>query len=109
MQAHGAAGRPVLLAAPEQAKDQEENRLMRDAASVFCHNDPMAAKISRRQLATVASASLAASSLAAAQAQPAAQSEDDLAVQRESLRRNREQLAKVKLPMDTEPAFQFKA
>ncbi len=84
--------------------------MIRDSAPRFCHNDGMSAKMSRRRLAAMASSTLAlASSQATAQVQPAAQSDDDLGVQRDNLRRNREQLQKVKLPMETEPAFMFKA
>ncbi len=44
----------------------------------------------------------------AAQAQTPG-SEDDLEIQRQNLRRNREQMAKVTLPMAMEPATSFKA
>ena len=40
---------------------------------------------------------------------PPATAEDELQSARESLRRNVEALAKVKVPVETEPAFQFKA
>lgn len=60
-------------------------------------------KITRR---TLAAAVLAAP--AAAQPAPAAP-EEELKAARENLRRNAQALAKVKLPVETEPAFQFKA
>jgi hypothetical protein len=63
----------------------------------------MSAKVTRRRLALLAGAPLAQP--AAAQ-QPEA--EDDLAIQRRNLQRNRETLAKSPLPMSTEPAFIFK-
>lgn len=35
--------------------------------------------------------------------------QDDLAIQKENLQRWRDQMKKAKLPVATEPAFQFKA
>ncbi|MBI3682910.1 MAG: hypothetical protein HY235_21260 [Acidobacteria bacterium] len=61
----------------------------------------MTARVTRRRLAA-----LAAGATAIAPAQTPV--EDDLTIQRENLRRNREQLAKTQLPMATEPAFIFK-
>jgi hypothetical protein len=60
-------------------------------------------KITRR---TLAAAVLAAP--VAAPSAPAAP-EEELKAARETVRRNSEALAKVKLPVATEPAFQFKA
>jgi len=66
----------------------------------------MAAKISRRRWAALSTLPL----VPASQAQPqAATPQDDLAVQKENLQRWRDQMKKAKLPMATEPAFQFKA
>lgn len=65
----------------------------------------MPTKVTRRNLARLASASLLAAP--ARPQQPAA--DDDLEIQRQNLRRNREQLAKVTLPIAVEPAFTFKA
>lgn len=66
----------------------------------------MAGKISRRRLAGLSTIPL----LAAGQGQAAqAGPQDDMAIQRANLERWREQLKKAKLPMATEPAFQFKA
>jgi hypothetical protein len=66
----------------------------------------MAAKISRRRLAAISTLPL----LPAGQAQAMqANPQDDLAIQKENLQRWREQMKKAKLPIATEPAFQFKA
>ena len=59
-------------------------------------------KLTRRQLPALLAAP------AAAQAPPSTP-EQELAAARETLRRHAETLDKVKLPPDTEPAFQFKA
>ncbi|MCS7024511.1 MAG: hypothetical protein NZV14_06900 [Bryobacteraceae bacterium] len=67
----------------------------------------MAAKVTRRQLAVLAALPLGAAESLQPQGQPLL--EDDLAAQRETLRRNREQMAKVSLPMGVEPAVIFKA
>ncbi len=62
-------------------------------------------RITRRNLVA-----LAAALPAAAQQPPAAPtSDDDLKTARQGYRNNAEQLAKVKLPMATEPATRFKA
>lgn len=67
----------------------------------------MSAKLTRRKLAVAAAAPL----LSAPSPAPAQQTapEDDLAIQRENLRRNREALAKVKLAFSVEPAVTFRA
>ncbi|MBS1823808.1 MAG: hypothetical protein JST93_00680 [Acidobacteria bacterium] len=66
----------------------------------------MAAKISRRRLAVLSTLPLSpAAQVQGMQANP----QDDLAIQRENLQRWREQMKKAKLPVTTEPAFQFKA
>ncbi len=64
-------------------------------------------KLTRRQLA----ASLAASAAAMAQTQsaPLAGDDEERKAARESLRAAAAELAKVEIPMATEPAFQFKA
>lgn len=63
----------------------------------------MAAKLTRRHLASLAV--LAQAPVAPAQA-PA---DDDITIQRENIKRWREQLAQAKLPIATEPAVVFKA
>jgi hypothetical protein len=63
-------------------------------------------KITRRQLAGVAAASLGAVT-AIAQVPPTTQDLDSAA--RESHKQNSDALAKVEIPMSLEPAFQFKA
>jgi len=60
-------------------------------------------KLTRRELGAAAFAPAAAP-----QAVPA-QAGQELEAARAALRRNAEALEKFKLPMDTEPAFQFKA
>lgn len=73
---------------------------------ILAYYEHMAAKISRRRWAALTTLPLAG----AASMQPqAAAPQEDLAVQKENLQRWREQMKKVKLPMATEPAFQFKA
>jgi hypothetical protein len=62
-------------------------------------------KITRRKLAFAALGSAAVVRAAQAPGQP----EDLNAAANEQLRKNSEALAKVELPMSTEPAFQFKA
>jgi hypothetical protein len=59
-------------------------------------------KLTRRALAT---AMLAPAALA----QTPAAAEDDLKAARDRIKANGEALAKVEVPMSTEPAFQFKA
>jgi hypothetical protein len=65
----------------------------------------MKLKITRRKLAAAALGSAAGFGALAAQTQP----EDLNAAAKEQVRKNSETLAKVDLPMSTEPAFQFKA
>ena len=64
----------------------------------------MQIKITRRKLAAIAVGTAAAQA-----AQEPAQPENLNELARERLRKNAETLAKVDLPMSTEPAFQFKA
>jgi hypothetical protein len=59
-------------------------------------------KMTRRELAAAALAPAAA-----AQNAPAT-GEQELRAARETVQRNADALAKVKLPQETEPAFQFK-
>jgi len=66
----------------------------------------MAADVTRRQLAALAGLSLSPAGQALAQAPQ--QTEDDLTIQRENLKRNRELLAKVNVPIALEPAVTFK-
>jgi hypothetical protein len=66
----------------------------------------MAVKVTRRHLAALAALPLAETPPSA---QGQASTEDDLAIQRENLKRWREQMAKLKLPIATEPATVFKA
>jgi hypothetical protein len=63
----------------------------------------MKLKITRRKLAAAALGSAAGFQTLAAQTQP----EDLNAAVKEQIRKNSEALAKVDLPMSTEPAFQF--
>lgn len=64
----------------------------------------MQIKITRRKLAAIAVGTAAAQA-----AQAPAQPENLNELAREQLGKNAETLAKVDLPMSTEPAFQFKA
>lgn len=68
----------------------------------------MSLKITRRDLAAVLGS---AAGVAAVHAQkpPAGRPEDLNAVAQEEIRKNSQALAKVGLPVSTEPAFQFKA
>jgi len=54
-------------------------------------------KVTRRELSTLALAAAAP-----------AQNTDDSKAARENLQRNAQAMAKVKVPVETEPAFQFK-
>jgi hypothetical protein len=63
-------------------------------------------KVTRRKLAAAVLGSSAAS---LAQTQRTAPADDELKAARDRLRSNAETLAKEKVPMATEPAFQFKA
>jgi len=51
----------------------------------------------------------AAAAAAAAQTPSPAESDEDMRAVREQMRNNAQQLAKVSVPMATEPAFHFKA
>jgi hypothetical protein len=64
--------------------------------------------MTRRELA-MALGSAAGVAALDAQTPPAGQPEDLNTAAQEQLRKNREALAQVELPMSTEPAFQFKA
>jgi hypothetical protein len=59
-------------------------------------------KLTRRELAAAALAPAAAAQTATASG------EQELRAARDAVSRNAEALAKVKLPQETEPAFQFK-
>ena len=63
-------------------------------------------KLTRRKLAA---AVLTSSAAAFAQTQPAVSADDELKAARDRLRTNAEALGAQKVPMSTEPAFQFKA
>jgi hypothetical protein len=62
-------------------------------------------KVTRRQLAATLAATAVRPQTPCLAATPA----EELEAARERIRRNAAKLAQVKLPMDTEPAFQFKA
>ncbi len=64
--------------------------------------------ITRRDLATALGSAAGIAALRA-QAPPTNPPEDLNTAAQEQLRKNREAMAKVDLPMSTEPAFQFKA
>jgi len=68
----------------------------------------MSLKMTRRDLAAVLG-SAASVAMVRAQNPPASQPEDLNAAAKDQLRKDREAMAKVDLPMPTEPAFQFKA
>lgn len=68
----------------------------------------MSIKITRRDLASVLG-SAAGAAVVHAQQTPASQPEDLNAMAKDQIRKDTEALAKVDLPMSTEPAFQFKA
>jgi acyl-CoA reductase-like NAD-dependent aldehyde dehydrogenase len=63
--------------------------------------------LSRRELAAALAAAVPA--LAAGQATPPQPADDPTRAAADRLRSSSEQLAKAALPMDTEPAFQFRA
>jgi hypothetical protein len=68
----------------------------------------MSTKLTRRQLAAV----ISTSAVVFAQTQvspPPSTPDEELKAVRETLRQNFEQLAKVELPMSTEPAVHFRA
>ncbi|MBI3210506.1 MAG: hypothetical protein HYZ37_16600 [Candidatus Solibacter usitatus] len=62
-------------------------------------------RLTRRRWAAIAATPALAAPSALAQATP----DEDTAAQQANLKRWRDQLAQVKLPRDTEPAFSFKA
>ena len=72
-------------------------------------------KVTRRTLARILAATAVVPAAAVAPAAVAAQipssadSDEDMKAVREQMRNNAQQLAKVALPMATEPAFRFKA
>ena len=63
-------------------------------------------KLTRRKLATVL---VSATAMAAPQTAPTPAATDDLTAARDRLQANARALAATPIPMDTEPAFQFKA
>ncbi len=63
--------------------------------------------VTRRKLARMLAASAAVP--IAAEAQSPVQIDENLKSARDQMKNNAQQLAKVKLPMATEPAFHFKA
>ena len=65
-------------------------------------------KLTRRQL-TVAVSATALAAAAPQTPQPAAAPADDLTAARDRIKANGDLLARQKLPMAIEPAFQFKA
>jgi hypothetical protein len=64
--------------------------------------------VTRRTLARLLAATVAVPVTEATAQTPASESDDDKSA-REQMRNNAQQLAKVSLPMATEPAFRFKA
>ena len=68
--------------------------------------DNSAMAVTRRSLAKLLAA---AAVVQKTEAQTAAPGDADLQTAREQMRANADQIAKVKLPMATEPAFHFKA
>jgi hypothetical protein len=66
----------------------------------------MSKRVTRRQLAALIGATGAATALQAQAPQPEA---DHLTVQREALQKNHDALLNFKIPIETEPAFIFKA
>ena len=65
-------------------------------------------RLTRRNLFATAAA-VAAIAPATAQTQPTTSTDDDLKSARDSIANNAAQLAKVEVPIATEPAFTFKA
>jgi hypothetical protein len=67
--------------------------------------------VTRRSLAKILAAAAAAqpNGISQTPSQAAASADADLDAARESMRSGLQQIAKVKLPMATEPAFHFKA
>lgn len=70
-------------------------------------NDNGVMAVTRRSLARMMAAAAAAAQAGVSQTAPPANA--DMQAARDQMRANAEQIAKVKLPMATEPAFQFKA
>jgi hypothetical protein len=68
----------------------------------------MSTKLTRRELAAVISTSAVLLAQTAAPPLPS-NAEEELKAARDTLRQNSEQLAKVELPMSTEPAVHFRA
>jgi hypothetical protein len=62
--------------------------------------------VTRRTLARALAATMATT---AVEAQPPSAGSDDDKAAREQMRNSADQLAKVSFPMDTEPAFRFRA
>jgi len=72
----------------------------------------MQSRITRRKLAGLLGAATAAVTAQAQSPQPTPQpaaAVDEVAAAREQAKRNAEQIARVKLPMSTEPAATFRA
>lgn len=65
--------------------------------------------VTRRKLAQMLAAGVPIAAAAPAQTPDPAEADDDLKIQREQMRNNAQQLAKVALPMATEPAVHFRA
>ena len=70
-------------------------------------NDNGVMAVTRRSLAHMLAAAAAATQTGVSQTAPAA--DPDMQSARDQMRANAESIAKVKLPMATEPAFHFKA
>jgi hypothetical protein len=67
---------------------------------------PLSSKVTRRSLAGQLAGAIAAAKIGSAQTPPA---DADLQSARDALKANEALIAKVKLPMATEPACHFKA
>jgi hypothetical protein len=65
-------------------------------------------KLTRRQLVATLAPAAALAQTAAPQTAPASPA-DELSAAQARLKANREALARLQVPMETEPAFQFKA
>jgi pyocin large subunit-like protein len=70
-------------------------------------NDNSVMAVSRRSLARMLAGAAAAAQTGVSQTAPV--TDEDLKSAQDQMRANAEQIAKVKLPMATEPAFHFKA
>ena len=66
-------------------------------------------KVTRRKLATVILNTAAATALAQTQTAAPATPDEELKAARDRIKANGETLARQAVPMDTEPALQFKA